>query len=232
MTLKSIKAGVATLALCVATMSAEAADMPVKAPYYKAPLRSVVAYYNWTGLYAGFNVGYGFGSSSWTGAIPVDLSPKGMLYGLTVGYNWQAGSFVYGLEGDYSWSMVKASDTCGILLTCETSNTYLATGRARLGYAFDRFMPYLTGGVAYGDIKADISPTAQSASKAKLGYTFGGGIEYAFLGNWTAKAEYLYVDLGSFDTGFAPLTGTSVDFKENIVRAGLNYKFGGSSSSW
>jgi outer membrane immunogenic protein len=123
--------------------------------------------------------------------------------------------------------MVKASDPCGIALTCETSNTYLATGRARLGYAFDRFLPYLTGGVAYGDIKADIAPTGQSASKAKLGYTFGAGIEYAFLGNWTAKAEYLYVDLGSFDTGIAAVPPISVDFKESIVRAGINYKFSG-----
>jgi len=90
-------------------------------------------------------------------------------------------------------------------------------------------LPYITGGGAYGNVKAtaiDI-PTGSvlgTASKNQLGWTVGAGLEYAFLGNWTAKIEYLYVDLGSFDAGLAPLAA-NVSFKENIVRAGLNYKF-------
>ena len=67
---------------------------------------------------------------------------------------------------------------------------------------------------------------ATTESKSQLGWAVGAGLEYAFLGNWTAKIEYLYVDLGSFDVGVAPFA-TNVNFKENIVRAGLNYKFSG-----
>jgi outer membrane immunogenic protein len=151
------------------------------------------------------------------------------MFGGTLGYNWQAGAIVYGLEGDFDWSGVKGNVACGIG-TCETANTWLATFRGRLGYAFDRWLPYITAGGAYGSVKATASlPVAgftASESKDKLGWTAGLGLEYAFLGNWTAKVEYLYADLGSVDLGTAPVVNT-VSFKENIVRAGLNYKFSG-----
>jgi outer membrane immunogenic protein len=225
MILKLLKAGVATLALVAACAAAEAADMPIKAPYYKGPIRSVVSYYNWTGFYAGINAGYGFGTSDWS-AAGVTVKPKGFLAGGTLGYNWQMGSLVYGIEGDWDWADVKGSATCVVVLTCETKNTWLATARGRLGYAFDRWLPYVTGGAAFGNVKATLDPAGFSASKTELGWTVGAGIEYAMFGNWTAKLEYLYVDLGSFDTGPAPLVN-NVSFKENIVRAGLNYKFSG-----
>ncbi|HYI05610.1 MAG TPA: outer membrane protein, partial [Reyranella sp.] len=156
------------------------------------------------------------------------VSPKGMTYGATLGYNWQAGPLVYGLEADYSLSDVKGSvTTCGgvVGLTCETSNTWLATFRGRAGYAFDRFMPYVTGGGAYGNIKATLNPFALTSTESKFGYTFGAGLEYAFPGNWTAKIEYLYVNLGKFDTGFTTPLVNEVSFSESIVRVGLNYKF-------
>ena len=98
------------------------------------------------------------------------------------------------------------------------------------GYAFDRFLPYLTAGGAFGDIKAAATGlgVATSASASKFGWTFGGGLEYAFLSNWTAKVEYLYVDLGKFDCGIScGAIPDNVSFKSNIVRFGLNYKFAG-----
>jgi outer membrane immunogenic protein len=215
--------GIAAATIMVAGQ-ALAADVP-RMPRKAAPL--VPFYYNWTGFYVGFNVGYGTGTSTWD--IPaVSLSPKGMTYGATVGYNWQAGSFVYGIEADYSVSDVKGSlANCGGLagVTCETSNPWLATFRGRLGYAFDRFMPYVTAGGAYGDIKATISPAGLTANEAKMGYAAGVGLEYAFLGNWTAKVEYLYVNLGKFDTGFFTPVVDNVSFDESIVRVGVNYKF-------
>ena len=227
MTPKLIKAGVAAMALFATPFAADAAD--VKVPYFKGTPRSVIAYYNWTGFYAGLNAGYGTGRSEWD--IPAaTISPKGMMYGVTLGYNWQAGSFVYGLEGDYNFSNVKGSvaDCGGVIgVTCETSNTWLATFRGRVGYAFDRFLPYVTAGGAYGNIKATLSPAALTASESKFGYTFGAGLEYAFLGNWTTKIEYLYVNLGSFDTGFAAPVVSNVSFSESIIRVGLNYKFSG-----
>ena len=102
---------------------------------------------------------------------------------------------------------MKGSVTCAVVLTCETENTWLATFRGRLGYAFDRWLPYITAGGAYGNVKAttDPGPGLASASSSQFGWTGGVGLEYAFLGNWTAKIEYLYVDLGSFNAGLAPV---------------------------
>ena len=89
-------------------------------------------------------------------------------------------------------------------MTCGTRNNWLATFRGRIGYAFDRWLPYITGGGAYGNVKATVSVPAfglaASSSNNQLGWTVGAGLEYAFLSNWSAKIEYLYVDLGSFDT--------------------------------
>jgi outer membrane immunogenic protein len=228
MTFKLIKAGVAILALCVATIAAEAAEIPIKAPIYKGGLRSVVAYYNWTGFYVGINGGYGMGKSTWDSPA-VSPDPKGATVGGTLGYNWQAGSFVYGLEADWDWSMMKGSAACG-LANCETNNAWLATARLRLGYAFDRWLPYITGGGAYGKIEANNTNIGfSSASANRFGWTAGLGLEYAFLGNWSAKLEYLYLDLGSFDCGTAcsVVTPDNVSFSANIIRAGLNYKFSG-----
>jgi outer membrane immunogenic protein len=228
MTFKLIKAGVATFALLITAFAAEAADMPVKAPYYKGAPRSVVAYYNWTGFYAGIVGGYGFGSSDWSSPA-VSPDPKGWLIGGTLGYNWQAGSWVYGLEGDYNYSQIKGSSACGVG-TCETKSDWFATIRGRIGYAFDRWLPYITAGGAYGNITATNSnPGRGSASAEEFGWTAGAGLEYAFLGNWTAKIEYLYLDLDKFSCGTAcsAVVPNEVSYQANIVRAGLNYKFSG-----
>jgi outer membrane immunogenic protein len=219
MNLKLIKTSALAAALLVAAFAAaEAAEgMP----------RSVISYYNWTGLYAGLNVGYGTGTSEWE-MLGLNVKPKGVTYGATVGYNWQAGSFVFGIEGDYNLSDMKASAACGVALTCENENTWFATFRGRLGSAFDRFMPYVTGGGAYGNIKPSMinSVPPLSSDESKFGYTLGAGLEYAFLGNWTGKVEYLYLNLGSHDNSFTAPLVKNVNFSANILRIGLNYKFG------
>jgi outer membrane immunogenic protein len=226
MNLKLLGTGLAALAFVASSGATQAADIPP--PVYKGP-RAVVAYYNWTGFYIGLNAGYGFGTSNWTFPVGTSIKPKGALAGATVGYNYQVGSIVWGLEGDFDWSGVKGSVLCDPTTTCEINNRWLATFRGRLGYAFDRWLPYVTLGGAYGNVRAtatDISGLiAASGSKSQLGWTAGVGLEYAFLGNWSAKIEYLYVDLGHFDVGVPVVT--NVSFKENIVRAGLNYKFSG-----
>ena len=217
-------AGIASIAMLATSFSAQAADIP--RPVYKG--MPVVAYYNWTGFYAGINGGYGWGTSVWDALPGVKISPKGFLIGGTLGYNYQMGSIVLGIEGDLDWSNVKGSVVCAVIATCETSNSYLGTFRGRIGYAFDRFLPYVTAGGAYGDIKATVSAFGVSASvsSSKLGWTAGAGIEYALTGNWTAKIEYLYVDLGTINIAVAPAV-SNVSFKESIVRVGLNYKFSG-----
>jgi outer membrane immunogenic protein len=222
-----IKAGVvAAAALLVTPIAAAAADM--RPPIYKGVPRSVISYYNWSGLYIGGTVGYASGTSDWDlgGLTVASISPKGMVYGVTLGYNWQAGSFVYGLEGDYNFANVKGTDNACFLgfAVCEAENRWFATFRGRVGYAFDRFLPYLTAGGAYGNVELNVPAIPATFSDSNFGYTVGGGLEYAFLGNWTGKLEYLFVDLGTF-TGTGGLGEAS--FHQHVLRVGLNYKFGG-----
>jgi outer membrane immunogenic protein len=235
---KIIRTGIAVAALLVGPIAAPAAELPVKAPAYSAPADSGPAYlptkapaYSepvnaaWTGFYIGLNGGYGFGKSNWEEPA-LSLSPKGAVYGVTVGYNLQTGTWLWGAEGDFDLSSIKGSADCSDGFTCETKNSWLATARARLGYAgWDNWLPYITAGAAMGDIKAANSGLS-SANKTKLGWTAGVGVEYALWTNWSVKAEYLYVDLGSFDCGIACGAATdSVSFKANIARAGVNYRF-------
>jgi outer membrane immunogenic protein len=209
--------------------SALAADAPPGR--YMPPPRApaYVPFFSWTGLYIGANGGYGFGKSRWTDSVTGfttgDFDVSGWLAGGTLGYNMQMGSAVVGLEADFDWSNIKGSTTaCGT--TCETANQWLGTGRARIGYAFDRFMPYITGGVAFGRVKATMTGLGSHASN-QIGWTAGGGIEYAFVSNWTAKAEYLYVDLGKVTCDAVCSGGNPFDvtFMSHIVRGGINYKF-------
>jgi outer membrane immunogenic protein len=215
---KFLLASAGIIALGVA--SASAADiprrevMPAKASAYVAQV------YNWSGPYIGLYGGYGWGSSAFSAPLAsgsFDLS--GGVVGGTLGYNYQVGQAVFGLEGDLGWSNIRGSTACGGL-ACDTRNNWLGTVRGRLGYAADRFMPYVTGGVAFGDIKTSVAGFGDS-SQTKAGWTVGGGIEAAIAGPWTAKVEYLYVDLGRGGS----VLGSDAGFKTNIVRAGLNYRF-------
>jgi len=196
------------------------------APAYKGAPYPVVAYYNWTGFYVGVVGGYSWGRSNWD-LVGITTKPDGWTIGGTLGYNYQVGSFVWGLEADLSWTNLKGTTAVGVA-NLRTESRWFGTARGRIGYAADRFMPYITGGLAYGDMRAEIDPFGVSASKTKFGWTLGAGLEYAFLSNWTVKAEYLYVDLGKFDTGFAaPFAALDVNLKQHMARVGLNYRFGG-----
>ena len=196
---------------------------PPRAPAY-------VPFFTWNGFYVGINAGYGFGHSKWTDTVTQvstgDFNVNGPMVGGTVGYNLQFGAFVFGLEGDIDWTNIKGSATTNCPSTCETSNTWLGTARGRIGYAFDRFLPYVTGGAAFGDVKGTLLG-AGDFKQTKVGWTAGAGVEYAFIDNWSAKLEYLYVDLGKATcdatcSGGNPMTAT---FTSNVVRGGVNYKF-------
>ena len=216
-----VVAGLGFLAL--AAMPASAADLPRGPVPYKAP--AYVAQYNWTGFYLGINGGGGFGDSSWNG-FAVSNSPSGGMIGGTAGYNWQgAGSpWVFGLEGDIDWTSLKDSSACGAL-NCQTKNNWLGTARGRVGYAFDRFLPYFTGGLAVGDVEANRTGFVGSSS-TNAGWTVGVGIEGVIAGNWTAKLEYLYADLGGTTCAAVSCgVATNVDLTVNVVRGGLNYRF-------
>jgi outer membrane immunogenic protein len=205
--------------------------LPPPPMYTKAPPLNPP--FSWTGFYIGANVGGAWGNSSDTNAFFAattgNYGISGILAGGQVGYNWQFNSFVLGLESDVDWSGVRGSTSNGLCVgvTCTTSDSWLGTTRVRLGFAVDHWLFYGTGGVAYGDIKFTDVPAAVvvSGTATNVGWTAGGGIEYAFTRNWSVKAEYLYVNLGS--AGFAcPGCGTStITFNENVFRGGLNYRF-------
>jgi outer membrane immunogenic protein len=215
-----------TLAACAGLLAAVmalpsfAADMPW--PAYKAP--SSAAPWNWTGFYVGINGGYGFGTSNWTsvGATTGDFNVNGALAGGTIGYNLQTGLWVWGLEGDIDASWIKGTNAT---ICCETKNSWFATARGRIGYAFDRWMPFITGGAAFGDVK--MTPVGfGSETDTRFGWTAGGGLEYAFQGAWSAKVEYLYADLGKANCSVATCgVANDVIFKTSIVRGGINYHF-------
>jgi outer membrane immunogenic protein len=184
----------------------------------------------------GINGGYGFGSSDWTGGglNTGTFNTSGFLVGGTLGFNYQVDEFVLGAETDLDWTGITGSIANGcnaagvggpaVLGPCQTANNWLGTTRARLGYAADRVLFYGTGGVAYGDVKA--TAFGVTTSSTQIGWTAGAGVEAAFADNWTARIEYLYVDLGNASCG-ATCGGAPVDvsFTQSLVRAGIDFKF-------
>jgi outer membrane immunogenic protein len=176
------------------------------------------------------------GATGASGGIGGDgsYSVHGGLAGGTVGYNWQYGPWVIGLEGDYSWANISgSSNACGLNFglphNCGTTLESFGTVRGRIGYplgATGNWLPYVTGGLALGELKAWDSLTPASGSDFRTGWTAGGGVETALTPNWTFKLEYLYFNLGNrqmFD--IVPGVPESVSLQGNIVRAGINYKF-------
>lgn len=216
-------AGLGLWALAAAVPAA-AADLPRQSMPYKAP--AYVSAYNWTGFYLGLNGGGAWGDSNWSG-FGVGNDPSGGLIGVTAGYNWQGvGSpWVFGIEGDVAWSGVSDSVACPAGIACESKNNWFGTVRGRAGYAWNRFLGYVTGGAAFGDIEANRTGFV-GASDTNVGWTVGAGVEAAIAGNWTAKLEYLHADLGDIAcTAAACGTATAIDMRLNILRAGVNYRF-------
>jgi outer membrane immunogenic protein len=217
----------ATPLLTGAAQAADFGSRPLPPPR-GAPV--LVPFFTWNGFYAGINAGYGFGSSKWTdtvsGVSTGNFGVDGALIGGTAGYNLQLGGWVLGIEGDVGWSFVKGSSTSSCGTTCETSSDWFGTLRGRLGYALDRFLPYVTGGASFGNIEGTAAGGG-TFSKTAVGWTAGGGLEYAFLHNWSAKVEYLYADLGTATCSAACSGGNPFDvtYTTQIVRGGLNYKF-------
>jgi outer membrane immunogenic protein len=213
------------LAALATGQGAVAADLSLT-PLYKAAPPPVAVPYDWSGFYLGVNGGGGWGHSHW-GGTGTGFGVNGGQAGGTLGYNRQIGNFVFGVEGDIDWSGLNGTGTsAGCPGGCSTSESWLSTVRGRVGYAFDRVMPYATGGLAVGDIRAAM-PGFPGSTATNAGWTLGGGVEVALPGNWSAKAEYLRVDLGSLNcSGCTPAPSNNVSLQENVFRAGLNYRFG------
>jgi outer membrane immunogenic protein len=220
------------LAVLGTVAQAAAADLPQPAlPPAQAPVAYIPApaVYNWGGIYYGINGGYGFGKSEWfsthgtTGSFKTD----GFAVGATIGANYQVDALVFGLEADLDWMGLEGTSNVCTPGKCETKDTYLATFRGRIGYAFDRVLFYATGGGAYGNIEAN-APTGSFISTSKPGWTAGAGVEAALSENWTARVEYLFVDLqnaGPFNAGAPVPVPVTVKFDANLIRLGIDYKF-------
>jgi outer membrane immunogenic protein len=254
------QAAFGSVVFVVCASIASAADMPVKA----SPPQEIGPQ-DWTGLRIGVNLGFGSlrdsgspycynpaGALNGIGCVvpfAATTSGTGILGGGQVGYNWQSGRLVYGVETDFQGTTIKGSANIpgpfaivgvpvppgGTNYIAEEKLNWLGTVRGRLGLAWDRALIYGTGGLAYGGVSTSsnlIAPEVQypsSGSTTKAGWTLGGGVEWAFAPKWSAKVEGLYYDLGSVSiattstvTGFT--FGKSFDVRGGLARIGLNYK--------
>lgn len=226
---------------------AQAADMPLKAP---APAPVPIS---WTGLYLGVSAGAAFQSHSDTYGYGTFFDPiqntattTGFIGGGQIGYNFQSGAFVYGIEGDFS-GLTGKTHTHGLATPFLAGGNYtgqlswLATARGRVGVAIGDTMPYFTAGVAFTRVNHMILvPPGSSTSltysdtSVRTGLVLGGGIEHMITRNWTVKFEGLWVDAGekivaagNLPAGTANPAAKTSKFSDHaiIARAGLNYKF-------
>jgi outer membrane immunogenic protein len=229
----------ASLVACFAMGStgANAADLPVQA-YKSAP--AIAQVYNWTGIYVGANAGYGFGKQDPLGLFSDDFSAfnytlSGGMLGGTVGAQIQSGHVVMGLEGDIDWTSMSGSGSGSVVklgvfegtATISSKVSIIDTLRTRIGYAQDNWLFYGTAGVAltnntssFGQTVGFTCNTGAVACTSKLewhaGLAAGAGLEIGLTPNWSAKIEYLWVGAGAANTLY-----------ENMVRAGVNFRFGG-----
>ena len=226
---------------------AVAADLPYILPKAPPPIQRV---YDWTGFYVGVNVGGGWSNAKSSFSVApgpafasVDNSLPGAVGGGQVGYNWQSGAMVLGVEADFQASSLKGGldAPCpplictGLVASFNQKMPWFGTARGRVGYASDGWMIYATGGYAYSRLETDAFASAggvsasASVSETRSGWTAGGGIEVALSRNWTAKVEYLYLDFGTHNrTWTVPgivVINDAGKLNANVARAGVNYRF-------
>lgn len=231
-----LKLRLAALALPFAVVvSAQAADLPNRG-YAPPPAAAVYVppVFSWTGFYVGLNGGYGWGSLGNIGNTTFG-KPDGFTLGGTVGYNYQINQFVLGVEGDINWTNV--SSTSRTLVGGPPASTVVSTAdvnwmgtlRARAGFSVDRALLFVTGGYAGAsqDLKFNDVTLAVGGkdSSWRNGWAVGGGIEYAFSRNISAKTEYLYTSFGSQNVFTGTPYVSRAELSMSQVRAGVNYRF-------
>ncbi len=207
--MKKLVSGAVALAALGWSVSAHAADMNygARAPYtVNQPLNS----YSWAGPYLGVNLGYAWGS-----VHNNPTKPSGFEGGVQAGYNWQSGPVVFGVEGD-----LQATGANETFAPWKFSNPWFGTVRGRVGYAFSNIMFFGTGGLAFGELRGETFGLSETHTRA--GWTVGAGTEFGLTQNWSAKIEYLYVDLAN--SNFV-ITGASNGYRFGVLRAGVNYRF-------
>jgi outer membrane immunogenic protein len=233
----------------IGSAGVQAADLPRPGPALYAPPTAVRAVADWTGFYLGGNVGAAMArdhSDFSAGGVPfasADTSLWGAAGGVQGGFNWQSGPLVLGAEGDFQWSNLKGTISAQCTPCAPAANASLehdvdwfGTARARLGYAADGWLAYVTGGYAFGRVALKGTATGAGATTTLTqnatpsGWTLGAGTEVAFAPHWSAKLEYLYVDLGAVTNtivvgGAVPSLTDHGRVQMNVMRAGVNYRF-------
>jgi outer membrane immunogenic protein len=206
--MKRLALGAVALALAGTIGFARAADLYTpRAPLtVNQPLNA----YSWAGPYLGGVLGYDWGSVSNN-----PTNPSGFVGGIEGGYNWQNGYWVFGVEGD-----IEATGADDTFAPWKFSNPWFGTVRGRAGYALSNVLLYGTGGLAFGDLHGQTFGFSESHTTA--GWTVGLGAEVKLAPSWSAKIEYLYIDLSS--SQFA-ITGVSNGYRASIARVGVNYHF-------
>jgi outer membrane immunogenic protein len=254
---KFLLATVSTVAL---TSVARAADMPAAMPAAmptKERMYSPVPVASWDGAYFGVQGGaarrdtlvkFDPTLNIFVAQDSRDLGKSGGTAGALLGYNWQQGNFVYGLEGDWNWVGAKRNWVSSINGISDSSDVkWVATIRGRAGLAFESTLFYLTGGAAFGHVNnsvtdllgTGIAGVSLTQNQTKTGWTLGAGAERMFAPNWTARAELRYVDLGKTSVECVPGAGVCLnadrrtEFSNSLWmgQVGLSYKFGGGSGS-
>ncbi|MCK1359971.1 outer membrane beta-barrel protein [Bradyrhizobium sp. 199] len=234
---KNLLLAAVSLVALSATAPALAADLAAR-PYTKAPAM-VAAIYDWSGFYIGINGGGGSSHSTWDfvgGGREGSHDATGGTVGGQVGYRWQSGQFVFGLEGQGNWADFSGDNVSALFATRNRSKIDsfgLITGQ--VGYAWNNVLLYVKGGAAVVGVKYDVFSTVSGAllssnEQARWGGTIGAGLEYGFAPNWSLGVEYNHIFLSDKDVTFAGLAGTDrirQDADIGLVR--LNYKFGGPS---
>lgn len=177
---------------------------------------------DWSGPYAGINAGYGRANFSGDG---FSENASGLVGGAQLGYNFQFDKIIVGVETDFQFVSQKATQNIGTLSFTERLN-WFGTARGRIGYAFERFMPYVTGGAALANVSLDASGPGGSLSDStsRWGYALGAGLDYAITQRFVARIEYLHVDTGSQSVEMFGVTGEA-RLRENLLRLALNYRF-------
>lgn len=185
--------------------------------------------FNWTGGYIGAQLGYGWADTDASATAPAQTfgyDSNGVVGGLHAGYNFQNQTFVYGVEADIDFADLDGSGLGSAgTLTHQTEVNWIGSLRARLGFAADRTLFYVTGGWAFGEVDVSVTGAAAgSDSETRNGWILGGGVEQAVTNNITARLEYRYVDLG--DESFSnTLLSESSDVTVQSLRAGVSWKF-------
>ena len=246
--MKSFVRGALAIALLGSvSATAFAADLPSRkeAPVYIAP----APVFSWTGFYVGAEFGGQWGnnsgsvvdnSTSGTVTTSGSYNTSGVVGGGLVGYNYQINQFVLGVEGDLTgssnqgrFSTTNAFNLTGVNLSQNTQYGFGAGVRGRLGWAIDHTLIYATGGWAYETIDQTYNNNLvnnilqQKISTDRSGYTVGGGVEYAFNYNWSARLEYRWTDYGKYVSNYSNLLSASIQQHptDNTVMAALIYHF-------